>query len=77
MVSSTDGWIVGADGMYRWQEVTGFSTDYFIIIIAVIVAVIFVVLFFIRNRQHKRTERAVLACWSQEKKGSASDFSTG
>jgi hypothetical protein len=58
MVNSTDGWIVGADGIYRWQEeVAGFPTDYLIIIIAVIVVVVVVVWFFIRNRiAHTRTE---------------------
>jgi len=62
MVSSNDGWIVGADGIYRWQEkVAGFPTAYLIIIIAVVAVV--VVWFFTRNRlAHKRTERVVSAC---------------
>jgi hypothetical protein len=52
MISSTDGWIVGADGVYRWQEVRGFPADYlvFIIVIIVLVAVSLLVYF----KKHKR-----------------------
>jgi uncharacterized membrane protein len=64
---SSEGWVVGADGIYNWQEeVAGFPTNYLIIIIAVIVVVVAVVWFFIKNRR-VRTKR---------KKGNAGDVST-
>jgi uncharacterized membrane protein YcaP (DUF421 family) len=54
MVNSTDGWIVGADGVYRWQEVAVFPTDYLIIIIAVVVVLVVVAWFSIKNRQLRK-----------------------
>ncbi|MBK5134228.1 hypothetical protein JJE00_07380 [Candidatus Bathyarchaeota archaeon] len=49
MVSSTDGWIVGADGtIYHWQEeAPDFPIEYLIVIGAV--AVVVVVWFFRKN----------------------------
>jgi predicted ABC-type sugar transport system permease subunit len=49
MVSSTDGWIVGADGVYRWQENGVFPIGYLIIII-VVFAVIVVAWFLFKKK---------------------------
>jgi hypothetical protein len=42
---------VGADGVYRWQEVAGLPTDYLDAIIAVIVVVAVVYLVYWKKRQ--------------------------
>jgi LPXTG-motif cell wall-anchored protein len=54
MVSSTDGWIVGADGVYRWQEVRGFPADYLVFIIVIIALVAVSLLVYFKKRKHLR-----------------------
>jgi hypothetical protein len=37
MVSSTDGWIVGADGIYHWQEEgSSYPADYVTVAVAAV-----------------------------------------
>jgi hypothetical protein len=54
MVSSTDGWIVGADGtIYHWQEeALDIPNDYLIIVGSVVVVV--VIWFFLKKRSLKK-----------------------
>ena len=54
MVSSTDGWIGGADGnIYRWQEENPAVPIVYPIIIGAVVVVV-VVWFFLRKRSLKK-----------------------
>jgi formate-dependent nitrite reductase membrane component NrfD len=51
MVSASDGWIVGADGIYHWQAAV-FPADYLVAVVAATVAVIFFVsLVYLKKRR--------------------------
>jgi hypothetical protein len=70
MVNSNEGWIAGADGIYRWQVSGGFPGDHLVVTIAVTMVVVVaavVVWFFTKNRiAHKSTEREVTDTKVQE-----------